>query len=253
MTTRMTGVTLRRQENQGTHLVFRTEKGRLVLFGFVAVCIAILSIANSDKSSTFWYSATLYVLFWALFLVRLVSYRITVDRETLSYTTFRRATIAVNRADVLRVQVPRGRFRNVIKIERQEGGLILINAKPFGKDDLKIVLEFLSDKIESKPNWQRFCHPGAGRTNTISAEAVKQVPGATPATLIPNSIGSKKSCPMPQCGSPRCARDRLLDRPRIPWSRRRRRLRRRAPAAARSPARPRRRLRREFCVSRSCV
>lgn len=65
----------------------------------------------------------------------------------MSYTTFRRAPIAVNRADISRVQVPRGRFRNVIKIERQEGDLILINAKPF---DLKIIPEFLLTKLKAR-------------------------------------------------------------------------------------------------------
>jgi hypothetical protein len=145
-----------RQENRAKQLVFKTEKRRLVVFGIIAVFIALVSIANSHKSSTFWYVLTLYVLVWALALVWLASYRITIDQETLSYTTFCRAQIAVNRANILRVEIPSGRFQNVIKIERQEGDPILISAKPFSESDLKIVFEFLSNNIESKPNRARF-------------------------------------------------------------------------------------------------
>jgi hypothetical protein len=149
----MAPVTLRgRKENQATRLVFRTENHRLVFFGVIAVCIALVGIANGHKSSTFWYALTLYVLAWTLALVWLASYRITIDQETLSYATFGRAPIVVNRANILRVDMPLARFQNVIKIERRQGDPILINTKPFSKSDLKIVFEFLSNNIESKPN-----------------------------------------------------------------------------------------------------
>jgi|ERR1700677_2736071 len=99
----------------------------------------LVSILSGDKSSTFWYSGAIYVLAWALFLVWLA--------------TFGRAPIAVNRADILRVEVPSGRFRIEMKIERRQGGPILINAKPFSKSDLRIVAQFLGDKLAQKPSW----------------------------------------------------------------------------------------------------
>lgn len=65
----------------------------------------------------------------------------------------------INRADILRVDIPLGRFKNVIKIERLQGDPILINAKPFSESDLRIVFEFLSNNIEGKPNRVRFALP----------------------------------------------------------------------------------------------
>jgi hypothetical protein len=115
----------------------------------------LVSILSGNKRSTFWYSVAIYVLAWALFLVWLASYGITIDQETLTYATFGRAPIAVNRADILRVEVPSGRFRNEIKIERRQGDPILINAKPFSRSDLRIVAQFLGDKLAQKPK-QRF-------------------------------------------------------------------------------------------------
>jgi hypothetical protein len=141
------------QENQPTQPVFRTEKRRLAVFAVIAVSIMLVSILNGDKISTFWYSVAIYVLAWVLFLVWLACYGIKIDQETLTYTTFGRAPIAVNRADILRVEVPSGRFRNEIKIERRQGGPMLINAKPFSRSDLPIVAQFRGDKLAQKPNW----------------------------------------------------------------------------------------------------
>jgi hypothetical protein len=153
-------VTLRgRKEDQATRFVFRTDNHRLVFFGVTAVCIALVSIANSHKSSTFWYVLTLYVLVWAVALMWLASHRITIDQEMLSYSTLGKAEIVINRADILRVDIPLGRFKNVIKIERLQGDPILINAKPFSESDLRIVFEFLSNNIEGKPNRVRFALP----------------------------------------------------------------------------------------------
>jgi hypothetical protein len=75
-------------------IVFRTERQQLAVFAAIAVSIMLVSILSGDKSSTFWYSGAIYVLAWALFLVWLA--------------TFGRAPVAVNRADILRVEVPSG-------------------------------------------------------------------------------------------------------------------------------------------------
>jgi hypothetical protein len=134
------------QNNQTRHLIFRPDKQRIAIFVAIAVCIFLVSIANGHKSSTFWYSAALYVLGWTIFLLWLASYRITIDGEILSYTSFGRTSTVVNRGDVLSAEFSPRRFPSQIKIERRYGDSILINAKPFSGSDLRIVMDFLSDK-----------------------------------------------------------------------------------------------------------
>jgi hypothetical protein len=138
------------QNNPTRHLVLRPDKRRIAIFGAIAVCILLVSIANGHKGSIFWYSSALYVLGWAIFLLWLASYKVAIDGEILSYTSFGKTSAVVNRGDVLSAELSPRRFPSQVKIERY-GDPILINAKPFGGSDLRIVMDFLSDKTTNNP------------------------------------------------------------------------------------------------------
>jgi hypothetical protein len=124
-------------------LVLKADKRRLVLFTVVSAGILVVSAANSERSSTFWYSATLYILIFIIFLSWLASYKVVIKGDVFSYFVVDRSPIIIHRGEILHVAPPRGRFQNVIKVERHRGGEVLINAKPFSRSDLKIIMEFL--------------------------------------------------------------------------------------------------------------
>jgi hypothetical protein len=66
---------------------------------------------------------------------------------------FIKGTVAVSREDILSAEVLSGRFEHAIVIRRRQGDTIMINTKPFSKADLRIVIDFLADKIARKPDW----------------------------------------------------------------------------------------------------
>jgi hypothetical protein len=132
-------------------IVIRAEKRVFVVWGCAGIGIALASISASSKSATFWYSFTLFTLGWCVLLLWLTTYKITIDQDILSYSVFMRGTIAVSREDILSAKVLPSRFQNAIVIERRLGDPIVVNTKPFSKADLRVVIEFLADKIAQKP------------------------------------------------------------------------------------------------------
>ena len=133
-------------------VVIKTERRAYVFWGIVGVCIIVVGALNTSNSSTFWYGAALFLLAWVIFLLWLASYKIVIDGDILSYSEFSKGTVAVNREDILSAEI-RGRFQNMLVIKRRLGEPIMLNAKPFSKADLRVVIGFLADKIARKPDW----------------------------------------------------------------------------------------------------
>lgn len=95
----------------------------------------------------------LLLLAWVILFVWLAAYQITIDRNTLFYSALIKGTVSVCRDDIVEAEMPTGRFDHVIVIKPSAGEPIVINTKPFSKNDLRIVIGFLADKMIDKPDW----------------------------------------------------------------------------------------------------
>ena len=95
----------------------------------------------------------LLLLVWVVLFVWLAAYKITIDRNILSYSALIKGTVSVCRDNIVEAEMPTGRFEHVIVIKPTAGEPIFINTKPFSKNDLRIVIAFLADKMVDKPDW----------------------------------------------------------------------------------------------------
>lgn len=113
----------------------------------------MVGIRNVANNPTFWIGFILLLVAWVIVFVWLAAYKITIDRNFLSYSVLIKGTVSVCRGDIVEAEMPAGRFEHVIVIRSSAGEPIIINTKPFSKNDLRTVVGFLADKMVEKPDW----------------------------------------------------------------------------------------------------
>jgi hypothetical protein len=138
--------------NSTERISIRTERFRYYWWGSIALAIFLAGIKDVVEASR-WGGLMLYLFTWSIVFLWLAGYRIIIDRDVLSYSEFAKSSVSVHRDDIVSAEVPAGRFEHSIVIKRRVGSPIIINTKPFSKNDLKIVIRFLADKMVDKPDW----------------------------------------------------------------------------------------------------
>lgn len=129
-------------------VVIRTEKSHLLIWGFVAVVVIVLSaISSRTGNSTRWAGLALLVLACGCVFLWLAGYKIVIANDTISYSELFKGTVSAHRDDIVNVQLKFGRFKHTIVINKRSGPAIAINTKPFSRADVQRVVEFLADKL----------------------------------------------------------------------------------------------------------
>jgi hypothetical protein len=131
----------------------RTHRFRYYLWGGIASAVTLLGIKNVIENPSHWVSLMLLLFAWGIVFLWLAAYKITIDRGVLSYSALGKGSVSVRRDEIVSAEMPRGRFERAIVITRRVGDPVVINTKPFSKEDLRIIIRFLADKMVDKPDW----------------------------------------------------------------------------------------------------
>lgn len=131
----------------GRQVVLRTERIQFVYVGCIGLVIIIVSWFQLSGKPAQWITFLLLLMAWFSIFWWLSRFRIVLASHVLTYSQPGKRAVSVDRGEISSVALHFGRFEHAIVINCFTGRPVKINTKPFSRADLRLVVNFLSEKI----------------------------------------------------------------------------------------------------------
>jgi hypothetical protein len=82
-------------------ITIRTERFRYYLWGGIAALVVLVGIKNVIENPSHWVSLMLLLFVWGIVFLWLATYKITIDRDSLTYSALGKGSVSVSRVDIM--------------------------------------------------------------------------------------------------------------------------------------------------------